>query len=245
MQVEGLVTPCAIRDCEKPLYQNLVCEMHYWRIRRHGRIDGVRLTPETRFWGKVHKTEGCWLWTGTRNTAGYGTFKYLGKNALAHRIAYQWESGPIQAGLYLDHLCHERRCVRPSHLEPVTPKINAHRSDSPIAANATKTHCMRGHEFTSDNTYSPPGKIQRHCRQCRRELAREVKSQKPKVGRKGNGNTYKTHCKLGHPLSGANLMILPNQRRCRTCHNRLSAEGAARAKARKANQSLLPVDQPT
>jgi hypothetical protein len=229
---------CAVRDCEKRPYANTVCQMHYWRIRRHGRIDNPAKTPEERFWEKVHRSETCWLWTGTRNHGGYGMFKLDGKNRLAHRVAYEWESGEIRKGLYLDHLCHVRRCVRPSHLEPVTPQVNAHRSDSPVAMNAAKTHCMRGHEFTKENTYTPPKANQRHCRTCRREFMSEARSEKPK--RKANGNTDKTMCKYGHELSGYNLMISPNrraksgfQRRCRQCHNRLSAEGIARARQRK------------
>ena len=228
---------CGIRNCPSEVHANSVCETHYWRIRRHGRIDNPTKTVDERFWEKVHKTDTCWLWLGSVTHGGYGQFRHKG-GTRAHRFAYESVKGKIPDGLYLDHLCHVRNCVNPAHLEAVTPRVNAIRSNSPVALNATKTHCMRGHEFTEENTYTPPKANQRHCRACRREFMSEARADLPK--RKANGNTDKTVCKYGHELSGANLMISPNrwtksgfQRRCRQCHNRLSAEGIARARQRK------------
>lgn len=86
-------------------------------------------TP-TRFWAKVEKTNGCWLWTGG-TARGYGQFRLGGgrgsKNVRAHRYAYELLVGPIPAGLEIDHTCENKLCVRPDHLEPVTKKVNLER----------------------------------------------------------------------------------------------------------------------
>lgn len=74
--------------------------------------------PEQRFWGKVLKTDGCWLWTGGTHL-GYGRFRHDGKNWLAHRLAWTWEHGPLAPGQVLDHRCKTTNCVRTAHLAPM------------------------------------------------------------------------------------------------------------------------------
>lgn len=83
-------------------------------------------TPEERFFAKVNKTEGgCWIWTGSQTTNGYGQFFYNGKLWVAHRISFGIFSGNnIPDGYQVDHICHERLCVNPEHLRVVTPKQN-------------------------------------------------------------------------------------------------------------------------
>lgn len=223
---------CAIRTCENELWQAGVCQAHYWRIRRHGTIDLKIDTPEERFWRKVNKTESCWLWTGSRiKGAGYGQFKLNGKNRLAHRLAYEWEFGPVLHGLVLDHLCSAKACVRPSHLEPVVQRENVRRAKSPVQENMTKTHCKRGHEFTIENTYLQPGNRTRHCRACRRGHMAESRAQLPK--RKANQNTGKTHCINGHAFAEYGFLSgkTKPQRRCRICHNATSQRNAAKRRA--------------
>lgn len=124
-------------------------------------------TVEERFWAKVNKRRGrnaCWIWTaGTRK--GYGAFHQAGRTRQAHLVAYEWEIGPVPAGLVLDHKCRRTLCVRPSHLEPVTNQENILRGETLAAANAEKVACPRGHRFDTRNTYlDPDGR--RHCRRC-------------------------------------------------------------------------------
>ena len=98
---------------------------------------------------------GCWLWQGPLTNAGYGRMSWTAfgrKEGGAHRVSYVAHRGPIPAGLQLDHLCRNRACVRPDHLEPVTNRVNILRGESPSARAARATHCVHGHEFTPENT---------------------------------------------------------------------------------------------
>ena len=102
-----------------------------------------------RFWEKVDKTgpNGCWLWTGACSRRGYGAIlaDFPDRRMLcAHRAAYEMLVGPIPDGLQLDHLCRNRPCVNPAHLEPVTGRENVLRGTGFAAENAAKTHCVRG-----------------------------------------------------------------------------------------------------
>jgi hypothetical protein len=127
-----------------------------------------------RFWQKVeiNTSTDCWTWRSQtlqkkgRFGEGYGLFWFNGRTVLAHRYSYQELVGPIPAGLTLDHLCRNRSCVRPSHLEPVTQAENNARRPAFVSFNAAKTHCPHGHEYTSENTYIRPGTAWRMCRTC-------------------------------------------------------------------------------
>src|SRR5215471_12258201 len=91
---------------------------------------------------------GCWLWTGSLHSGGYGQVWVNGGPKLAHRAVYEEVVGQIPDGLELDHLCRVRCCVNPNHLEPVTPRVNLSRCSAISTINSLKTHCDRGHEFT-------------------------------------------------------------------------------------------------
>lgn len=173
---------CDLPGCAKPHAARGLCDTHYRRAMREGVLPPAcgptRLSVEERFFAKVEKTEACWLWTGALNGNGYGVFGGRSATRNAHRVAYEMLVGPIPEGLQLDHLCRNRACVNPDHLEPVTARENTMRGTSQSALNAAKTHCVNGHEFTPENTYVRPSRGHRECRACKadanRRWARDV-----------------------------------------------------------------------
>lgn len=126
-----------------------------------------RKNPEKRFWAYVDKqSNGCWLWTGYL-TNGYGRFKIHGERIMAHRWIYEKEKGAIPEGYEIDHICRQRNCVNPEHLEIVTPRENMARSLNQGARALREDKCIHGHDYTVENTYySPRG--YRRCRACMR-----------------------------------------------------------------------------
>lgn len=120
-------TICAVSDCGEEVLAKGWCSRHYEKNRLHGSPLGFkpRRTPEDRFWEKVNKTSGCWLWTAGTNTNGYGRFLLNGSKVGAHRFAYELSIGPIPDGLMLDHICSTPLCVRTDHLRPATAKQNS------------------------------------------------------------------------------------------------------------------------
>ena len=170
----------ALRDRPKLLayFEALVAENERLRM-GSPRIGRSYATDAERFWAKVQR-EGdaqCWLFLGSR-TRGYGKFYNGGKYTYAHRYAYELLVGPIPDELQLDHLCRVRHCVNPAHLEAVTHQVNGLRGTSPLADNARKTECVRGHPFDDENTYRDP-KGRRQCRACSREKDRRRYATEP------------------------------------------------------------------
>lgn len=128
------------------------------------------------FWARVRKTDTCWLWQGTGTPKGYGQFTPAGgKRLYVHRLSFELANGPIADGLTVDHLCRNRACVRPDHMEVVSRGTNALRGTGPAATNARKTHCIHGHEFTPENTYQFEN--HRQCRACARLRRRSRRSE--------------------------------------------------------------------
>ena len=112
-----------------------------------------------KFWKRVERTNTCWLWKPPFNGYGYGTIRLDGKPIGVHRVSYEKFKNKIPDNLQIDHLCRVRNCVNPDHLEVVTQKENFDRWIK------TKTHCIRGHKYTPENTRIYKGKT-RHCRLC-------------------------------------------------------------------------------
>jgi hypothetical protein len=117
---------CAVDGCDGTRHAKKMCNVHYLRVKQFGSLEKTFQRPAAvRFWEKVMKTDKCWLWTGGQCNK-YGLF-WIGKptkNIFAHRWSYEAVFGPIAAGLQVDHLCRQTLCVRPDHLEAVTPLVN-------------------------------------------------------------------------------------------------------------------------
>jgi len=127
---------------------------------------------------------GCWIWEGYITMYGYPEIVRSGVNVgsakatrRVHRIVYELLRGPIPDGLQLDHLCRVRCCVNPDHLEVVDSRTNTLRGVSIAAANARKTHCVRGHALSGDNLLLWGRNKDRVCKTCARarEQAREAR----------------------------------------------------------------------
>ena len=115
-----------------------------------------------RFWSKVDRTGACWTWQACKMANGYGRFSMgRGNVYLAHRFAYTVTKGEIPAGLQLDHLCRNRSCVNPDHLEAVPGAVNTRRGGESL-----KTRCPRGHRY--DRFVAGT----RRCRKCDNETSR-------------------------------------------------------------------------
>lgn len=138
--------------------------------------DVQRSATVERFWAKVQRgaDDECWPWVAGVNGRGYGSFFDGSKDARAHRFAYELMVGPIPKGLVIDHLCRNRLCVNPAHMEPVTNKENSLRGEGAPARHARKTHCERGHEFNEANTRLYQGT--RCCRTCLRLYRRAYRA---------------------------------------------------------------------
>lgn len=130
---------------------------------------------QARFWSKGNKASGifkivngqlseCWAWIATKHEAGYGQIAVKGRLWRSHILSYTWEKGSIPDGFQIDHLCRTRECVRPDHLEAVTPAINVQRG---ICASSEKEGCPKGHLYDIVDSAG-----RRRCRICVRERGR-------------------------------------------------------------------------
>lgn len=128
------------------------------------------------FWEKIEITNSCWNWKAYVSEYGYGLFSINNKRVRAHRVSYELFYGKIPNGLEIDHLCKNRACVNPNHLDVVTHHENIRRGNTG-ENNRTKAHCPQGHEYTPDNTYVRPNGS-RECRICRRILLKSWKANK-------------------------------------------------------------------
>lgn len=175
------MSTCTIEGCDKPLRSRGWCEMHYARWRNNGdplvtRRPTLGMSIEERFWLHVSMPEGdgCWEWTSSKHAGGYG-HHYIGRGQVkAHRYAYELLIGPIPEGLHLDHLCRNRACVNPAHLEPVTNAENSRRGALERVA------CPKGHPYDEHNTMRTK-QGDRACRECNRLNSARWRAERARV----------------------------------------------------------------
>lgn len=148
------------------------------------RIPAVRQSLITRLinWSSVCPETGCWIWQRTKSADGYGTLclwtprNKPKRSTKAHRLAYEEFVGPIPDGLQIDHLCRNRACICPDHMEPVTQQENVMRGDAKFVSKRLalqRTHCKNGHEYTAENTAIYQNNHGRRCRECNRMQCRK------------------------------------------------------------------------
>lgn len=125
-----------------------------------------KLSPEDRFWSNIIVVENCWEWAGPWGGSGYGLMSINNVSRGAHRRAWELLRGPIPEGLTIDHLCRNRGCVNPEHMEIVPFRENVLRGFGPTARNSRAELCVRGHAFAmkKDGT--------RWCPTCAKERSR-------------------------------------------------------------------------
>lgn len=166
---------CAVNGCNNCQYTRRLCRKHYARLMRYGNTNLQRLPALERFLLNVDKNgpvwEGthCWIWKGTTTPAGYGRIKIDGKGILTHRFTFEHYRGQIDSDKETDHLCRNRVCCNPWHLEPVTHSVNVKRGDiEAMSYQKLKTHCPKGHPYSLENTWvNRLG--HRFCRKCHAE----------------------------------------------------------------------------
>lgn len=108
--------------------------------------------------GSRERVGPCWPWRASRTSAGYGQFRHNGRPQLAHRLAYETFVGPIPEGMTIDHLCRNRVCVNPFHMEIVTLAENSRRG-------AVRERCKNGHLLAESAYIYPDGT--RECHPCK------------------------------------------------------------------------------
>ena len=131
-------------------------------------IPVMRAQQWDRWWGSFLLGDGCWSWIASKNNYGYGQFPVGYSKHAAHRMSYEMFSGPIATGMQIDHLCRNRSCVNPAHMEVVTQAENMRRGGGVAAENGRRTSCRSGHAYSKENTYRWVDKYGSHrrCKTC-------------------------------------------------------------------------------
>lgn len=158
----------------RTLYCSRLCRNRGWWSKNRAKVKFVRPDTAERktealarlFEHRAIVNDGCWNWQGRKMRNGYGVICIWSGQRPTHRVAWEALREPIPDGMQIDHLCRNRLCFNPDHLEPVTQRENLLRGETVSGINARKTHCLRGHELIPENLYR--GGNKRICRACTR-----------------------------------------------------------------------------
>jgi hypothetical protein len=180
----------------------------------------VQRTPtlSDRFWAKVNKTDGCWIWTAAKQPLGYGSLGPTYQERRAHRFSWLLANGPIPEGAWVLHRCDNPSCVRPDHLFLGDSRANVldmHAKGRDRNGNESLTHCLRGHEFNEQNTRVTKGGG-RSCRVCMREHFKKYNATKRAERRR---QLAREHLEMGLCRT-CPRPIVPGLNYCRVCHER-------------------------
>lgn len=170
---------CSIEGCCGQVKGRGLCGLHYQRWRKTAAPEDIQRTLPlaVRFWNKVETKEGCWRWLGGLDAHGYaqiGGGPPDHRMLKGHRVAYELVRGAIPSGLVIDHLCRNKACVNPWHMEPVSNAENVRRAAAWVVL---KTRCKHGHAYDDKNTYRMPSGW-RDCKQCVRERGVKYRAKK-------------------------------------------------------------------
>lgn len=153
---------CRKKDCVNPAHLRAVTQSESRLLSdRTKRMNAVSIAEKIANNYSVDSATACWNWNGALDSHGYGQITYHRDVIKAHRASYEYAKGLIPAGLVIDHLCRNTKCINPDHLEPVTLSVNNERGFSPSAQNGRRDRCIRGHVF--DFFY----RGSRGCKACR------------------------------------------------------------------------------
>lgn len=119
---------------------------------------------------------GCHIWQGCKDQAGYGMIQIEYKTKRVHKIIYEFVNKvKVSKMFHIDHICRNKACMNIEHLRKVSPRTNTLCGNGPAAINAVKTQCVNGHEFNEENTYIT-SKGERQCKVCIKIRVRHYRS---------------------------------------------------------------------
>jgi hypothetical protein len=139
---------CKMDDCPKPKFARGWCATHYHRWRKYGNPTTTLWDPRFRFKERTASDGDCLVWTNPVMDGEYPRFRVDGRQVLAHRYSYEIHVGPIPDGMFIDHRCHNRKCVKPEHLRLATNKQNL---ENLLGAHSSSKSGVRGVYYRSSS----------------------------------------------------------------------------------------------